>query len=321
MGLREFIQGYGQILMEGSIVERLRRSDEVVLDPYVLHGGLIYHEAARGVLGGLYRQYMDIGKAHGLPLLNLTPTWRTTEERIGKAGLGGLDVNGDGVRFLQEIRESYGDYGKKILIGGLVGCQGDTYRAAEALTEAAAIKFHEFQLTRLVAGGVDFLYASAMPALSEALGLAKAMAATGCPYIISFLVRPTGILLDGTWLQDAIEEIDNAVDPAPVCYMVTCVHPTNFRSCVEANSRKERILKRLIGLQANTSAKSPEELDNLKELDSQEPVSFGQLMVALHRDYGTKILGGCCGSDQRHIGEIAKGLKELAQAQEIREGA
>ncbi len=312
MGLQEIVKHNKQILMEGGIIERLRRSGQVQLDPHTLHAGFIYEEYNKGVLEGLYRQYISIGEQYDLPMLNLTATWRATKERINQAGLGHRDVNGDCVRHLISIRNTYGSYSQKMLIGGLVGCQGDTYKAEEALDEKEAAQFHSFQLRRLTEAGVDFLFASAMPALSESLGMAKVMAEMKIPYIISFIVRPQGTLLDGTWLHEAIEKIDNQTTVPPDYYMVNCVHPSNFKKCIESNQiNRATILSRLIGLQANTSLKSPEELDNLCELDSQEPEPFADLMVALYRDYGTKILGGCCGSDNSHIEQIASRLSKL----------
>jgi homocysteine S-methyltransferase len=58
-------------------------------------------------------------------------------------------------------------------------------------------------------------------------------------------------------------------------------------------------------LQANTSAKSPEELDGLESLDSEAPAPFAAAMLDVRRQFGAKILGGCCGSDERHIEAIA----------------
>ena len=52
----------------------------------------------------------------------------------------------------------------------------------------------------------------------------------------------------------------------------------------------------------------PEELDNADSLIEEEPAVFGGDLAALHREMGTKILGGCCGTDERHIGDLAARL-------------
>ena len=89
--------------------------------------------------------------------------------------------------------------------------------------------------------------------------------------------------------------------------MVNCVHLTIFAQAVEHSTN---ITDRILGLQANTLAKTPEELNNLTYLDaSSTPEEFGDLMISLHQRYGLKILGGCCGSDAHHIEAIAQQLE------------
>jgi homocysteine S-methyltransferase len=65
---------------------------------------------------------------------------------------------------------------------------------------------------------------------------------------------------------------------------------------------------RVLGLQGNTSCRSPEELDGLAFLDTEQPRPFAAAMLALHRRFGAKILGGCCGTDDRHIEWIGRGM-------------
>lgn len=313
MNFIETVKNSRHILTEGAITERLRRDPAIKLNENILHAGFIYEIENRRALENLYRQYLDIGQKHELPMIIFTPTWRATEDRIKSAGLEKKDVNGDCARFLASVRESYGAYSEKVFIGGMISSYGDNYKAEEGLTEEEAILAHHFQLEKLTAAGVDFLYASGIPTLAESKGIAKAMEQMGIPYVISFLVRANGELLDGTPLHKAVLEIDKAASVQSLFYMITCVHPINFRSCLnkEIPSYPE-IAKRVIGLQANTSSKSPEELNNLKELDSQEPNSFGSLMADLYKDFNCKILGGCCGSDDRHIEAIARELFSIS---------
>ena len=63
----------------------------------------------------------------------------------------------------------------------------------------------------------------------------------------------------------------------------------------ETITRSPFIQKRLLGLQANTSAKSPEELDGLGQLDGAEPQTMAAALLALHLKFGIKVIGGCCG--------------------------
>jgi homocysteine S-methyltransferase len=297
------------ILGEGAVIERLRRSPGILLDDHVVNSALIYEDVSRTALAAIYRQYLEIGQRYRLPLLLSTPTWRASRERIAAAGLAGRDLNGDNTRFLVELRDSYGDYAQQVSICGLMSCRGDAYKPDEAMSAYAAAEFHAWQADALATSGVDFLLAATLPALSEAIGLAQAQAATGLPYVISFVVCPTGTLLDGTPLDTAIATIDAAVTPRPLAYLVNCTHASIFRSALldERNS-STLVRERVIGLLANTAALSPEELDESAELVEEAPEVFGDRVAALRDELGMKVLGGCCGTDQRHIDCLAHKL-------------
>ena len=305
----EFIENSPCILGEGAVIERLRRDGSLQLNPYLVNSAFIYEDANRSALEAICRQYMDIGHQFGLPLLISTPTWRANRERIEAAGYSGVDVNGDNVRFLDVLRRSYGGYAEKIVICGLMSCRGDAYNPAEALAVDEAREFHTWQSAQLADAGVDFLLAATLPACSEATGLALALAATGKPYMISFVVRPEGTLLDGTPLKDAITVIDATVTPHPVAYMINCTHVSFAKAALlhEVNSSL-MVRQRIVGLLANTAALSPEDLNDSTTLVEEDPETFGQSVAGLHNELGLKILGGCCGTDQRHIRSLAARL-------------
>lgn len=299
------------ILGEGAVIERLRRAPGIQLDEHVVNSALIYEQAGHAALTAIYRQYLEIGQRYQLPLMLSTPTWRASRERIAAAGLSDRDVNGDNSRFLADLRDSYGDYAQQVVICGLMSCRGDAYKPAEAMSAEAAAEYHTWQAQSLAAAGVDFLLAATLPTLSEAIGLAQAQATTGLPYIISFVARPNGTLLDGTPLKTAIATIDAAVIPRPLAYLINCTHASIFRSTLlhEDNS-SPLVRERIIGLLANTAALSPEELDESSELHEEEPEVFGSSVAALRDELGMKILGGCCGSDDRHIEYLARALTQ-----------
>ncbi len=305
----EFFEKSQCILAEGAVIERLRRNSEFDLDTHIVNSAFIFDKDKRTALSGIYRQYLGIGLKYNLPLLLSTPTWRASRERIKKAGYEKTDVNGDNFRFLDGIRKSYGEYAHKIVVCGLLSCRGDAYNQAEALTSNDAHQFHSWQANRLAEAGVDFLLAATLPALSEATGLATALAATGKPYIISFVIRSEGTLLDGTPLKDAISIIDTNVNPKPIAFMANCTHASIFRTAImhDTNS-SSTVRKRIAGLFANTAALEPEALDNSEELVEEDPQTFGKSVASLHGELGMKILGGCCGTDERHIDDLAKRL-------------
>lgn len=307
MKFEETLKNSKVILTEGAVIERLKRKAASQLDPYVVHAGLIYTRSGKNILSKIYRQYIDIGQKYNLPIIVLAPTWRANPERIGKSFFKTYkNINADCVNFINEIRNDYSNYSENIYIGGCMACRGDAYRPQEALSQFEAKSFHHYQALALAQANVDFTMAATLPAVSEALGLAAALADCGVPYILSFVIGKNGAVLDGTPLHEAIEKIDTAADPKPLCYAVNCVHPSVFEHGIRREiNHSESIKNRLVGFQANTSSKSPEELDGLDYLDTTAPAEFAESMLALHQNFGIQILGGCCGTDHRHIEEIA----------------
>jgi homocysteine S-methyltransferase len=241
-----------------------------------------------------------------------TPTWRANPVRLCLAGLADRDANGDGARFVAAIRGEYGRYARRVFLGGLMGCAGDAYKPEEGLSTAAATAFHAAQAAALAAAGVDFLFAATLPNVDEALGMAHSMARCGIPYVVSFVLQRDGRVLDGTPLHQAVATIDEAASPRPLFYLANCVHPRVFETALASDvSRAHSVQERVIGLQANTSMRSPDELDGRGDLDPGEgPEALANAMLRLHRRFGTKVLGGCCGTDDHHIAWIARRAQE-----------
>jgi homocysteine S-methyltransferase len=298
------------ILTEGAVIERLRRTPSVALDPHVLHAGFTLRAASRAALMDIYRGYLDVGRRHDLPLILFTPTWRATPERARAAGLDCRELNAAGTRLLVDLRHDAGAYGARVLIGGLMGCRGNAYDPGDALPTEEAAAFHAEQARSLAEAGVDFLMVATLPAFSEAIGLAHALTKTGVPYLLSFVLRSAGTLLDDTPLEHAIERIDASVTPAPLAYLVNCVHPDNFARGLGnvAGRAGDEPVRRIIGLQANTSARQPEELDGADALDGAAPEAFAEELAGVQQRFRLKVIGGCCGTDENHIDALAVAL-------------
>lgn len=299
--LDELLREAPLLLTEGSVYERLRRHPHMPFDRELAHASLVYDRAARENLEATHREYLDIARRRRVPMLALTDTWRASAERVARSRFRGLPVNADNAAFLLEVRDAARAEGAEVLVGGNLGPRGDAYRPEEAPQAELAETLARPQVEELASARVDFLQASTLPSAREALGVARAMARTSAPYLLSFVVRRTGRLLDGTPLAEAIAAIDDGVTRPPTAYLVNCVHPSVLLDALEERSVGER----LAGLQANTSRLSPEELDGREELDTDEPASFGRAMAALGRRFGLRVLGGCCGTDARHIEAIA----------------
>jgi len=112
-----------------------------------------------------------------------------------------------------------------------------------------------------------------------------------------------GKLLDGTHIADAILRIDSEAGERPLYYMIICTHSSIVQ---EALTPYKDAYKRIYGIKGNGSGKSPEELAKLDKPEADEPVQFAQNLVMLHKEFGFKILGGCCGTDSRHIEALCK---------------
>ena len=307
MKIEEILKKDEVILTEGAVIERLNRNTDIQLDPYILHAGLIYTENGKSVLGKIYREYLDIGRRFKLPIIVSAPTWRANPERIDKSEFKTYEnINADCVSFIHEIRDEYSNFSENIYVSGCMACRGDAYRPQEALSLSEATAFHQNQAKALAKANVDFILAATLPAVSEATGLAAALSDCSVPYILSFVIGRDGAVLDGTPLHEAIEKIDSIVDPKPFCYGVNCVHPSIFKQGIGREfNQSESIKNRLLCFQANTSSKNPEELNGLDYLDTTAPAEFAKSMLALHQNFRIQILGGCCGTDQRHIEKIA----------------
>jgi methionine synthase I (cobalamin-dependent) len=87
---------------------------------------------------------------------------------------------------------------------------------------------------------------------------------------------------------------------------VNCVHPEVLREALRSDERLRRLAGgRLLGFKANASRRPPEELAVLDHLESDAPGRLADEMMALRDEFGLKILGGCCGTDDRHIAALA----------------
>jgi len=307
MNFRDCIKQNKFILMEGALGERLKREYGLTFDEHIAMAGLIYEEKGAFALNALWNEYLEIARKYELPFIATTPTRRANKERIAKANCPGT-VIADNVTFLKNIQN---DCGTEMYVGGLMGCKGDAYTGEGALSEQEAYDFHRWTVEQFEKAGVNYLYAGIMPTLPEAAGLARAVDATGLPYIISFTIQADGKLIDGTTIADAIGYIDSVTINKPVCYMTNCVHPSIvYKALMQPFNQNETVKERFRGIQANTSPLSYAELDGAEDLHCSEPEDFAEEMIKLQSVADIKIWGGCCGTDCRHIACVARKLKE-----------
>jgi S-methylmethionine-dependent homocysteine/selenocysteine methylase len=297
------------VLMEGALGERLKREHRLEPDEHVALAGLVHDARGRAALTELWSEYAAIAHRHGLPLLAATPTRRANRERVAASRFGAALIR-DNVELLRAVQRQSP---ATVLIGGLMGCRDDAYRATDVLPVAEARSFHGRQAGLFADAGADYLYAGIMPALPEATGMAQAMSDSGLPYLISFMIRGDGRLLDGRTIDEAIRTIDASAEERPVCYLSNCVHPTVLHEALsQPFNATDLVRDRLWGIQANGSRLSPDELDGAAGLESSDPGPWADEMLRLRDDKGLRLFGGCCGTGGAHLEAIARGLTGAA---------
>lgn len=288
------------LLTEASVYELLRRDERIRFDPQIAHAGLIYDERSRGALAAVHRKYIDIANRSTLPLIAFADTWRASGERIAASAFRGRRVNHDNVDFMRGIAA---ESGGEVFVGALTGPRGDAYSPRESPAEAEALRYHAMQIEELAASGVDVMVAATFPALPEAKAIAELMSRCGRPWMLSFVVRPEGVLLDGTSLGDAISEIDDVTPAPPLGYSINCVHPEIARRAL--STIRQELRERVIAFQGNTSMLAPEEVDGLAQIDPMDPQSFAEATALLRDSTHIRVIGGCCGTNEHHLEALA----------------
>lgn len=298
--LESLLKDHPLILAECAVAERLRRMPGVGLHPTLFNTPLIYGpEAALEAMVSIYRGYGTTASQAELPLLLTAPTWRLDRTRVTGAGVPD-SINTDAVAFLTGLRNKLPAARAPVLVGALIGPRGDCYRPDLAPTTDEAERFHAPQIWELAGTDADFLLAQTLPSVDEALGLARAIAPTDKPYLISFCTGTDGRVLDGTPLPAAIQRLDEALPRSPAGYFVNCTHP---RFLLEAYASGE--LDRLVGIQANGSSRDVTALDGASATEADPIETWASAMARLHERHRVPILGGCCGTSLAHLQALA----------------
>ena len=258
----------------------------------------------RGLLTRYYDGYATIAQQAGAGLMLEAPTWRANPDwgtRLGYSATDLARVNTTAITLLAGLRERYAttlDLGT-ILVSGMIGPRGDGYAAGQPDPREAA-GYHGPQLEAFAAAGADLATALTLTDVTEAIGIVQAARAVGLPIAISFTVETDGRLPSGPAIAEAITTVDATA--APDYYLINCAHPSHIRAGLgEPGSWTDRI----IGIRANASLKSHAELDDAEDLDEGDiralTAAQARLTAALP---ALTILGGCCGTDHRHVAAL-----------------
>ena len=268
---------------------------------------LLDDAATLEVLRSYYRDYLHIGATAQIGMVLETPTWRASSEWGEVLGYDAgrlADVNRRAVELLADLRTSDGEAG--VVVSGCIGPRGDAYVGLGSMTAEQALDYHRPQTAWLAAAGADVVSAMTLTNVAEAVGVVRAAQLEGIPSVVSFTVETDGRLPDGTELADAIAAVDAQTDAAAAYFLVNCAHPDHVRPTIDGSAGS---LGRLRGVKANASRMSHAELDESPELDDGDPPEFGRQLADLHAAHPhLNVLGGCCGTDTRHLAAVAASL-------------
>jgi S-methylmethionine-dependent homocysteine/selenocysteine methylase len=289
----------------------MRLTDGGLETSLIFHQGLdLPHFAAfplaesadgRAELRRYWEPYLQIARDHGAGFVVGTVTWRANPDWGGLLGYDLSRLRAANVAAAELARELASDIDDAV-VEGVVGPRGDGYMVGDEMTPGQAQRYHSEQLEALAAAGVDQVAAVTFTYPDEAIGFVRAAQEAGVPAIVSFTVETDGRLPSGHGLREAIESVDAATVAAPQGFMINCAHPTHFAAALTEGEW----LSRIIGLRANASTMSHAELDAAEELDDGDPAD----LAARHRELmgrlpNLQVLGGCCGTDDRHVRAIS----------------
>jgi S-methylmethionine-dependent homocysteine/selenocysteine methylase len=266
---------------------------------------LLESEGGRDALRTYYEPFLELARTRGAGFILGGCTWRASAD--WGAGLGydrdAMDaVNRRAIGFVEDLRASMPASQGAIVLEAPIGPRGDAYAPESLMSAEEAERYHTAQMQTLSDTAVDLITALTVTYAEEAIGMVRAARGAGLPVAVSFTVETDGRLPSGQMLRAAIEQVDSETDGAPLHYMINCAHPTHFEGALaDGGAWSERIR----GLRANASTLSHAELDEAEDLDDGDPADLAARHVALRSALpNLTILGGCCGTDIRHVTRI-----------------
>ncbi|MXU66009.1 homocysteine S-methyltransferase family protein [Oceanomicrobium pacificus] len=269
---------------------------------------LLEHADGRALLAAAFQDQIAVARAGGCGCILESTTWVANRDRAAPLGYGAdqlAEVNRRSMAFLAEQRDAAGY--DPILLSANVGPRADAFSPEVTMTADEARAYHAEQIGWLAETEVDFIAGYTLANVPEAIGLAQAATDHHLSVAISFTVEVDGRLPSGTPFPEALAETDATTGGAVAYYMINCAHPDHIaRAFGDADAHWS---PRLQGLVVNASRCSHAELDEATELDAGDPPELGRAVAALTRAHTQlKVIGGCCGTDMRHLREIVRNL-------------
>jgi S-methylmethionine-dependent homocysteine/selenocysteine methylase len=268
---------------------------------------LLEHAAGRTAVRAYLEPFLELAHRSAAGFVLSATTWRANPDWGGQLGYDHdrlAAANRRSIEFMAELRADSARPGQRVLVEGLIGPRGDAYAPASAMSALEAERYHAPQLQTLSDTALDLATAMTITYPEEAIGIVRAAVAVGVPIAMSFTVETDGRLPSGQTLRAAIEQVDAETDGAAEHFMINCAHPAHFESALSDDGAWRG---RIRGLRANASMLSHAALDESDDLDDGDPLDLAARYAALRGVLpNLGILGGCCGTDIRHVSAICE---------------
>jgi len=295
--------------------DRLFLTDGGIETSLIFHAGLdlplfaafdlLKDDDGTAALRNYFRPYAQLAAENRTGFVLESPTWRASPRWAKELGYSEEELdrlNRKAIGLMEELREEFESDDAPFVISGCIGPQDDGYSPQTKLSAEDAQTYHSVQINTFADTAADMVTAITMTYVDEAIGVTRAAQDALIPAVISFTLETDGRLPSGQPLGEAIEETEAATDSGPAYYMINCAHPTHFEAILEDGGDW---VGRIRALRANASTRSHEELDEAEDLDDGDPQDLGERYAALREKMpALNVVGGCCGTDQRHVGEI-----------------
>ena len=257
----------------------------------------------------MFQRYLDTVAQSGFSALmggldyRASPDWA---ELLGYSQDGLAEMQHRSIEFLRDVAKPYNKQIAQILFVGIVGPRGDAYSLNKTITAEESEDYHSVQLKTLKDAKVDFVWAATFNNVPEAVGLSRAAAQIGLPICISFTLDSSHRLRSGPTLKEAIQSVDAETgDSRPTCFGINCSHPLEFEPALETGNWIERVRS----IRPNAVMMEKISLCKLGHLEDGDPLELGQQMSALAKRFPhIDMWGGCCGTWDTHLKEIARNV-------------
>jgi homocysteine S-methyltransferase len=269
---------------------------------------LLPDAAGREALANYFRSFLRLACEMGAGFILDSQTWKAHMHWANDLRASADELraaNRDSIAFIAGLREEFKSDSMPIVLDGAIGPMGDAYAPNGMVTADEAEEYHSTQLGWLAETDVDMVTAFTFTQADEAIGVVRAADSVGLPIVVSFTVETDGNLPTGQPLGEAIQAVDEATESVAAYFMVNCAHPDHFSHVLEDSEW----VRRIRGLRCNASRKSHADLDESETLDDGDPIELGsQYKAMLEKMPWVNVFGGCCGSDLRHVTEIARAV-------------